>query len=524
MMKKQNFLVLALMALAATGCDTESDGVQNESGKVPLQLRGNITASVTVATRATETAWEADDAIGVYMLSKEGAIAEGVDNSKYTTAGDGAFNAVQPSYLPEDGSNVDVAAYYPYSEAAAGGNVSIDMANAPVDLMTASATDLSKASPAANLTFSHRFSKLLLRLDAGDTGIDVSAISATVLNQSVRATYNVLTGSLSIAGDTPKGDIAMTRGDGTLEAILLPNDAVNVAADRTVQFYLGDGQSFTATIPAATEFAGGNKYVYKVLLQNASAARPSVELSNVSISPWTETEVGNIEVPVSRQAKATVNIGNTPQNMTIDGTKKVYSWTGEIAAGAEFNFSHVSAAGETVRYSPAGDAAPALLNDYEAPQTAEVTPAGTASDKKWTVKTTGVYTVSLNTETKEVSLFLNVVAQAYNDQTWGEQQTVRLERTAAPGVYQADLELTGNKQFRLLAGTAKTDANWDNGYQYTENAWPGFGTNNSDTFTLKYADSSLGNFWTDNYPGSYTLTLNSTAEGLSLTVAKKMTE
>ena len=123
-----------------------------------------------------------------------------------------------------------------------------------------------------------------------------------------------------------------------------------------------------------------------------------------------------------------------------------------------------------------------------------------------------------------MSLFLNVVAQAYNDQTWGEQQTVRLERTAAPGVYQADLELTGNKQFRLLAGTAKTDANWDKGYQYTENAWPGFGTNNSDTFTLKYADSSLGNFWTDNYPGSYTLTLNSTAEGLSLTVAKKMTE
>ncbi len=509
---KPLFLLTAGLCIAA--CQTEAP--VRDDAQVPLRLSGDITANLI--SRATETAWEADDAIGVYMVSQEdGSVQENVANYKYTTGGDGAFSAAgNVAYLPIDGRLVNVVAYYPYAAEAKDGVVSVNIAEAPCDLMTAKAESVSKASPDAGLKFAHRFSKLTLRVDAGNTGIDPSSVSAVVTDQPTSASFNILQDALTIGSG--RGDVKMTNTAGVLETILFPNSATdNPAAERTVKFSLADGGSFSAKIPASVSLAAGTKYTLKVRLSSADG--PAAQFSKVGISQWTDVPGDDIDVEINKKAAATFNLAGTPLQMSADEAGKVFSWTGEIAKDSKFSISFTSADGESLQYHPESDGT--SLNDYEAPQAVAGETSATVSDKNWTVGITGVYTVSLDTEAKTVGIEIHVVAQAYNDQTWPEQQTITLAKTATPGVYQADLELTLNKQFRLLAGLTKTDGNWDKGYQCVDNQWPGFGTNESDTFKLEYASSNLGNFWTDKYPGNYTLVLTSSSEGLSLTVSKK---
>ena len=509
---KPLFVLTAGLCIAA--CQTETP-VQDDA-RVPLRLSGDITANLI--SRATETAWESNDAIGVYMVSQEdGSVQEEVANYKYTTGGDGVFTAAEKvACLPIDGRLVNVVAYYPYAAEASDGVVSVNMAEAPCDLMTAKVESVSKASPDAGLKFAHRFAKLTLRVDAGTTGIDPSSVSAVVSDQPTSASFSVLQDALAIGSG--RGDVKMTNTAGVLEAILFPNSATdNPAAERTVKFSLADGGSFSAKIPASVSFAAGTKYTFKVKLSSADG--PAAQFSKVGISQWADVLGEDIDVEISRKAAATFNLSGAQHRMSADEAGKVFSWTGEIAKDSKFSISVTSSDGESLQYHPESDGTP--LNDYEAPQTVAGESSAKASDKNWTVGVTGVYTVSLNAETKTVGIELHVVAQAYNDQTWGEQQTITLAKTATPGIYQADMTLEGNKQFRLLAGLTKTNDNWDRGYQNIGNQWPGFGTNESDTFNLEYSSSSLGNFWTDKYPGKYTLVLTSSAEGLSLTVSKK---
>lgn len=94
-------------------------------------------------SRAMDAVWERGDQIGVFMMATGGdAVIKG--NVPFVTnVGDGYFVASgNPLYYPEDGSNVDFVAYYPYDAAftdltQANVDVSNQIADTAPDLMVA---------------------------------------------------------------------------------------------------------------------------------------------------------------------------------------------------------------------------------------------------------------------------------------------------------------------------------------------------------------------------------------------------
>lgn len=273
-----------LPALAAvlvwTGC---SQGTENEvpdpNSKVALHV------SAGIQTRAHDATWEANDAIGIYMV-KTGTtiIEEGAENRRYSTPdGSSGFSTQKETtiYFPVDGSRVDFLVYYPYQETLVEGELTLDVSNqtdlSAIDLMTAKvqSTDdkpVDKMHPTVAFNFAHILTKLELNITAGNgvTSDDLKGLNVEITNQRIEGSYDPqyeVYGTLS----EPVKTIALnTNAAGTLaQAILLPNDTGgnSIIEGREFVFTLASsGEVFKWSIPDEKAFKRGDKNLYNITL------------------------------------------------------------------------------------------------------------------------------------------------------------------------------------------------------------------------------------------------------------------
>lgn len=270
-------------ALLLWGCEDRNNGTETpgSDGRVALQVSSGI------ETRATDTAWESGDAIGIYML-KAGttSISEGAENRRYFTAdGGSAFTttAEQAIYFPSDGSTVDFTAYYPHRTTLTDGVFALDVSNqtdlSAIDLMTAAvvttgAASLDKSHPKVAFTFRHRLTKLELKIAAGN-GInetDLKGLKVEVTRQCTSGSYDLLSGAFSVNPE-PVNTVTMnTTDDGTLaQAILLPTIPVGginpVITGREFLFTLKTtGEVFRWSVPDDKLFGQGDRNIYNITI------------------------------------------------------------------------------------------------------------------------------------------------------------------------------------------------------------------------------------------------------------------
>jgi len=286
-LNKTLLLISAAMLLACDGKESAGPEPTPARDKVPLQIVSGIGST----TRAFDSSWEANDAIGVfttvagsgtnentnpYVVTKSGAIND--ENIKYVfngTAGntqtggnatDGYIYAYQgftpesnPIFLPADGSDVDVYAYSPCtSGVTASSPLSISIPTSQA-LDNQKATDVLKASLASTasapididhstvqLLFHHVLSKVIVKLKAG-TGYNASDLGLTEVKfagQPVSATFAPITQALTItdadqnvvACQLESSDPDFSSEPGvihTYRALLLPNDETNLSTKPT---------------------------------------------------------------------------------------------------------------------------------------------------------------------------------------------------------------------------------------------------------------------------------------------------
>lgn len=274
--------------LLVSGCGDENNGTETtpeSDGRVPLQVMGGI------ETRATDTAWEAGDAIGIYML-KAGTtdLSERAENRLYSTAdGSGTFTATaeQTVYFPIDGSTVDFRAYYPHQTTLTDGAFALDMSNQTdlpaIDLMTArlastQETPLDKNHPAVAFKFAHRLTKLELNISAGNgiSATDLQGLKVEITNQRTSGSYAPQFETFGVDGE-PVSTVTMnTSADGTLsQAILLPNtsaDGINpVITGRELVFTLAStGEVFRWPVPDDKNFLAGDRNIYNITINRTS--------------------------------------------------------------------------------------------------------------------------------------------------------------------------------------------------------------------------------------------------------------
>lgn len=300
---KKNTCFVMLAALMMAGCNNEIDEQVMDSRRVPLQINGDINM---LMTRAADDHWDEKDAIGVYMVSAENSIVGDVSNYRYTavTGGqDGTFipaDENNTACFPEDGTAVNVMAYYPQGEVT-DGKLLLDLANQDeqpkIDLMAANATGASADNPIVELQFGHKLTKLFFKITSDDN-INTDNISAKINNQYTNIRYDVLGDELSVQEGDELKEVTLkywNLDEGKnrfVEAIVLPNMEGNSAQERTLTFTL-NGKDYKATINAQTVFEAGKKYIYTVTFTTEG----SVKIQGAGITNW-DIEDGGPEIEV----------------------------------------------------------------------------------------------------------------------------------------------------------------------------------------------------------------------------------
>lgn len=204
-LKQISICVLLGGLLALSSCHRcEQSCLEN-----PLELRkGNLQVYSTISamtTRATDTEWQAGDAIGLYAV-KSGETASmatlfgGFANVKYTTPDQsGRFSAATKGINVADGVPVDIVAYYPYQETMPEDLTykfnTKDQSNLPaIDLLYSNnAKSVAAGNSVANLHFSHKLSLVVF---------DITSDGTTLANSSVKIEEVIVDGSMDLATGT----------------------------------------------------------------------------------------------------------------------------------------------------------------------------------------------------------------------------------------------------------------------------------------------------------------------------------
>lgn len=419
---KKNTCFVMLAALMMAGCSNEIEEQVMDSRRVPLQINGDINM---LMTRAADDHWDANDAIGVYMVSADNSIVGGVSNYRYVVidkdngnfSPDGEANT---AYFPESDDVVNVVAYYPQGNVV-DNKLSLDLANQDeqprIDLMSAKAEGASKNNPTINLGFKHRLTKLFFVIE-GDVNTD--GIKATIGNQYTKIQYDILNDNLLIADESKQENIVMKYwnldNNRFTEAIVLPNEENNSAVDRELTFQLNE-KIFKATISSSTKFEAGKKYTYKVKFETTPSGNLNVSITGVSIKNWDDGEIsdGNIIVPGTLKFdKLYLASGFTdwgrPYEMTKSEDGKIFTWTGNVTDdNQEMKFALLQqslvgdvqlmpnmngATNKEVELGMEMNAYPVIYYDNESIK----------RDNKWVIKEKGTYTVTVNVETMKVKV------------------------------------------------------------------------------------------------------------------------
>lgn len=301
-MKASIYTTAVLLALGLTACNKEMD---NPLADGPVAL--SVTADISqVVTRATATAFEDKDPIGIFPKRNDALYAEQA-NKPYTYNGS-KFASADPYYFQDRGM-VTFNAYYPYEATLTATAHTIDINTRAEyqkietiegtaiewrtnDYLFASA-ETNVIEPSVSYTgdkaFNHVMTQVVFVFNAGtDDGVsDLSTLSgykiATPLVMD--GSFDAATGKVTPDADAKAEEIAMTvTGPAATELranplILLPQAISGSKLELEVTY---NGQTYKAELNAPTAgLQAGYSYTYTVTIKNTE-----LEVTNASINGW----------------------------------------------------------------------------------------------------------------------------------------------------------------------------------------------------------------------------------------------
>ncbi len=187
-------------------------------------------------TRVTDTEFETNDAIGVYMTAKDAPLQIGgneLNNEKFSYSGS-AWTAARKVYW--DNGEHDVYAYYPYASKVNDTedyifDLPLDQSTATgfssADFVWATATGVKASASPVTLKFSHRMSKAVIKLEKSDDyeGEIPSDCKVSVLSTATTASVDLSSGGVSKAADSATSTIVAKKISNTeYQAIVVPQN------------------------------------------------------------------------------------------------------------------------------------------------------------------------------------------------------------------------------------------------------------------------------------------------------------
>lgn len=288
-MRKTILFGLAAAMLVAA-CSEEDDLRQGIAGE-------GITFTSSVMSRATDTSFEAGDAIGVSMYTESGFV-ENATNVQYTTANGTTFTSQSPMTWGAAGSaeKVDFKGVYPYkADAVVDGIYSFTLATGEGaslsnnDVMYSSTTDATVGAKNVNLTFKHKLVKVVMQVYDQNRKLLPDA-TVKINNQQTSGTLNLTDGTVTSTG-TANATLNFASNpevEGEYQTIVMPSAATQ-------------GRVITITYnnvdyPCPVDmyaFDSGSKMIFSVTLnpESGTASQGTIVNATATVENWTEQRI-----------------------------------------------------------------------------------------------------------------------------------------------------------------------------------------------------------------------------------------
>ena len=316
------FGLTAAMLVAA--CSEEDDLRQGIAGE-------GITFTSSVMSRATDTSFEADDAIGVSMYTESGFVGNAT-NVQYTTTDGKAFTSTNPMTWGAAGSaeNVDFKGVYPYKAGAvADGIYSFTLATgegaslSDNDVMYSSMTDVTVGARNVDLTFKHKLVKVVMQVYDQNRKL-LPGATVKINNQQTSGTLNLTDGTVTSTGDANAtlNFASNSEVSGEYQTIVMPSAATQ-------------GRVITITYnnvdyPCPVDmyaFDSGSKMIFSVTLnpESGTASQGTIVNATATVKNWTEQRIESGWIfgegeSFEIQGKISYQLLSEPAELTIEGS------------------------------------------------------------------------------------------------------------------------------------------------------------------------------------------------------------
>lgn len=263
-MKKLFILMAAVAAMVSCSDNVENVPTTPETDKLPINIS-------TTLTRATDSAFEAGDKVGIFVVNEPNALATSgnhVDNMGFTYST--TWTPDTPIYWLDQTTKADFYCYYPYAESAnTAAHAFATKANQSQladykasEFLWGKTTGVAPTEEAVNITANHTFSNALVILKPGDGFTEESLAAATksvkICGVKTNATIDLATGVATATGNatevTPYLDgaqyraliVPQTTAEGAL--IVVTVDGVDYTLSRSMTFKANKQHKFTVTL------------------------------------------------------------------------------------------------------------------------------------------------------------------------------------------------------------------------------------------------------------------------------------
>lgn len=299
-MKATKIISACAVLVALASCS--NDLSQPTAEDTPIRIQANVGGITTRAAHdLLASSFSNDDAINVYITENipEGGKPSGASyNPMVYTHNGSQFNAETTQYFPSNGNGIDVWAVYPstVTEDISDFTIESDQTDndkyKKSDLMFAQKLVNQDKDDNINLSFSHKLSKIIVKLEK-ETGVDGDLTGAVIKLTNVvkKIALSSVSGSGITLGEpsAATGDkVVLTIGNyiptnGTA-AIVIPQSTTSMQ----FKVELDNGGSYTADMPnTTTQFEPNKEYTFTLTLK-ANAITVSA-----SINAWTPTSGGS---------------------------------------------------------------------------------------------------------------------------------------------------------------------------------------------------------------------------------------
>lgn len=273
-------------AMLATACSEEDDLRQGIAGE-------GITFTSSVMSRATDTSFEPEDAIGISMYADE-ALTSAV-NVQYVTEDGSAFTSQNPVTWGMAGgaATADFVGVYPYkADAVANGIYKITLSTekgaslSENDVMYAKNTsDVGEKN--VNLNFSHKLVKVVMQI-YDENGNGISDAQVKINNQQTTGTLNLADGTVATTGaaDQELQFASNSSITGQYQTIVMPSEAMQ-GRIITITYH---GNDYPCPVDAYV-FEIGKRIAFSATINSNGAFSPGQPTQvSADVTDWDDKE------------------------------------------------------------------------------------------------------------------------------------------------------------------------------------------------------------------------------------------